>query len=91
MLGGFILALPFVLIQLICLSHQVWKKLNGFGCLKHSIGDPAFLWRCCIRLFCDASPALPFLVEFQDREVLPKWRDYVSFCNKPPILDWNQF
>ncbi len=87
MLGGFILALPFVLIQLILFVSPGLKKTERIWLFRAiPLATLLFCGGVAFAYFVMLPTALPFLVEFPGPEVLPKWRDYVSFVTN--LLFW---
>jgi sec-independent protein translocase protein TatC len=87
MLGGFILALPFILLQLIFFVSPGLKKKERLGLFRAiPLATLLFCGGVLFAYFVMLPTAIPFLVEFPGPEVLPKWRDYVSFVTN--LLFW---
>jgi sec-independent protein translocase protein TatC len=87
MLGGFILALPFILLQLIFFVSPGLKKTERLGLFRAiPLATLLFCGGVVFAYFVMLPTAIPFLVEFPGPEVLPKWRDYVSFVTN--LLFW---
>ncbi|MFN2303632.1 MAG: twin-arginine translocase subunit TatC [Anaerolineales bacterium] len=87
LLAGFILALPFILLQLIMFIAPGLKR-----------SERKWLFRAvplATLLFCAGAvfaylvmlpTAIPFLIQFTGPQVLPKWRDYVNFVTN--LIFW---
>ena len=87
MLGGFIIALPFILIQLILFVSPGLKKTERSWLFRAiPLATLLFCGGVLFAYFIMLPTAIPFLVEFPGPEVLPKWRDYVSFVTN--LLFW---
>jgi sec-independent protein translocase protein TatC len=87
MLGGFILALPFILLQLIFFVSPGLKKTERLWLFRAiPLATLLFCGGVLFAYFVMLPTAIPFLVEFPGPEVLPKWRDYVSFVTN--LLFW---
>ena len=80
MLAGFIIALPFILIQLMLfVSPGLTKNERKWLLWAIPIATLLFLGGAVFAYFVMLPTALPFLVQFPGPEVLPKWKDYVNF------------
>jgi sec-independent protein translocase protein TatC len=80
MLAGFIIALPFILIQLMLfVSPGLTKKERTWILWAIPIATLLFLGGAVFAYFVMLPTALPFLVQFPGPNVLPKWKDYVNF------------
>jgi len=87
MLGGFIIALPFILIQLILFVSPGLKKAERTWLFRAiPLATILFCGGVVFAYFIMLPTAIPFLVQFPGPEVLPKWRDYVSFVTN--LLFW---
>jgi len=87
MLGGFILSLPFILIQLfLFVSPGMTKKERRWLLWAIPIATLLFIGGGVFAYFVMLPTALPFLVQFPGPEVLPKWRDYVNFVTN--LIFW---
>lgn len=87
LLGGFILALPYILIQLylfigpgLTQKEQRWVLIAVPFALLLFIAGAAFAY------FVMLPAALPFLTEFPGPTVLPKWNDYINFITS--LIFW---
>lgn len=80
MLAGFIISLPFILIQLMLfISPGLTKKERKWLLWAIPIATLLFLGGAVFAYFVMLPTALPFLVQFPGPNVLPKWKDYVNF------------
>jgi sec-independent protein translocase protein TatC len=80
LLGGFIIALPFILVQLyLFISPGLKKKERRWLLTAVPFATLMFLAGAIFAFFVMLPPAIGFLVEFPGPEVLPKWNDYVNF------------
>lgn len=87
LLGGFILSLPFFLLQLylfigpgLTKTEQRWVLIAVPFALLLFIAGSAFAY------FVMMPAALPFLTEFPGPTVLPKWNDYINFITS--LIFW---
>lgn len=80
LLGGFIIALPFILVQLYLFFSPGLMK-NERRWLLRAVPAATILFGVGVvfAYFVMLPAALPFLIEFQGPQVLPKWNDYVNF------------
>ena len=80
LLSGFILALPFILLQLILFVAPGLKKHERRWLFRAvPLASLLFCGGAVFAYLVMLPTAIPFLVEFPGPEVLPKWRDYVNF------------
>jgi sec-independent protein translocase protein TatC len=80
MLAGFIISLPFILIQLMLfVSPGLTKKERKWLLWAIPIATLLFLGGAVFAYLVMLPTALPFLVQFPGPDVLPKWKDYVNF------------
>ena len=97
LLGGFILALPFLFFQIyLFIAPGLTKQENKWVLLAIPSATILFLAGALFAYFVMLPAALPFLVEFPGPNVLPKWKDYVDFvtglvfwigiCFEAPLL-----
>ncbi len=87
LLGGFILALPFILIQILLFVSPGLKKKERMWILRAiPIATILFSAGAVFAYLVMLPAALPFLVEFPGPEVLPKWKDYVNFVTS--LIFW---
>ena len=87
MLGGFIIALPVILIQLfLFISPGMTKKERRWILWAIPIAIFLFLGGAVFAYLVMLPSALPFLVEFPGPDVLPKWKDYVNFVTN--LIFW---
>lgn len=87
LLGGFIIALPFIMIQLylfvapgLTRQEQRWVMIAVPFALLLFIAGAIFAY------FVMLPAALPFLIEFPGPTVLPKWNDYINFITS--LIFW---
>lgn len=87
MLGGFIIALPFILIQLfLFISPGMTMKERRWVLWAIPIATLLFLGGAVFAYIVMLPTALPFLVQFPGPNVLPKWKDYVNFVTN--LIFW---
>jgi len=87
LLSGFILALPFLLVQLILfISPGLTTKERKWVLVAVPFATLLFLIGAVFAYFVMLPAAIPFLVQFPGPEVLPKWRDYVNFVTS--LIFW---
>jgi sec-independent protein translocase protein TatC len=87
MLAGFIIALPFILIQIMLfISPGLTSKERKWVLWAIPIATLLFLGGAVFAYFVMLPTALPFLVEFPGPDVLPKWKDYVNFVTN--LIFW---
>ncbi|MEA3326070.1 MAG: twin-arginine translocase subunit TatC [Chloroflexota bacterium] len=87
LLAGFILSLPFILVQLyLFISPGLSDKERKWLILAVPFAVILFCAGGMFAYFVMLPAAIPFLVEFPGPEVLPKWRDYVNFVTN--LIFW---
>ncbi|MFU8826351.1 MAG: twin-arginine translocase subunit TatC [Brevefilum sp.] len=87
MLGGFILALPFILLQLyLFISPGLTPKERRWVLLSVPFASVLFIVGAVFAYFVMLPAALPFLTEFPGPTVLPKWNDYINFITS--LIFW---
>ncbi len=87
LLSGFILALPFLFVQLILfVSPGLTAKERKWVLVAVPFATLLFLIGAVFAYFVMLPAAIPFLVQFPGPEVLPKWRDYVNFVTS--LIFW---
>lgn len=87
LLSGFIIALPFILIQLMLfVSPGLKKKERAWIFRAIPVATLLFLGGAFFAYLVMLPAALPFLVDFPGPDVLPKWKDYVNFVTS--LIFW---
>jgi sec-independent protein translocase protein TatC len=87
LLAGFILSLPFTLIQLyLFIAPGLTKKERRWLVLAVPLATVLFCAGVVFAYFVMLPAAIPFLVQFPGPEVLPKWGDYVNFLTN--LIFW---
>lgn len=87
LLAGFILSLPFTLIQIyLFVSPGLSQKERRWILGAVPLAVILFCSGVAFGFLVMLPAALPFLVEFPGPEVLPKWKDYVNFVTN--LLFW---
>lgn len=87
MLGGFIVSFPFTLIQLLLfVSPGLKENERTWLFWAIPIATILFLSGVIFSYFVMLPTAIPFLIQFPGPEVLPKWKDYVSFVTN--LIFW---
>jgi len=87
LLAGFILSLPFILVQLyLFISPGLSNKERKWLILAVPFATILFCAGAAFAYFVMLPAAIPFLVDFPGPEVLPKWRDYVNFVTN--LIFW---
>jgi sec-independent protein translocase protein TatC len=80
LLGGFILALPFILVQLyLFIAPGLTKTERRWVLIAVPLASGLFLIGTAFAYFVMLPAAIPFLTEFPGPNVLPKWNDYINF------------
>jgi sec-independent protein translocase protein TatC len=80
LLGGFILAFPFILFQIyLFVSPGLKKKERRWVLTAVPFATLLFIAGAIFAYSVMLPPAINFLVEFSGPEVLPRWKDYVDF------------
>lgn len=87
LLGGFILAFPFILIQILLFVAPGLKKNERTWLFRAiPLATVLFSGGALFAYLVMLPSALPFLVEFPGPDVLPKWKDYVNFVTS--LIFW---
>lgn len=87
LLAGFIISLPFTLIQLyLFVAPGLTKKERRWLVLAVPLATLLFCAGVVFAYYVMLPAAIPFLVQFPGPEVLPKWGDYVSFLTN--LIFW---
>lgn len=87
LLGGFILALPFILIQMLLFISPGLNKNERIWLFRAiPLATLLFVGGAIFAYLVMLPSALPFLVEFPGPDVLPKWKDYVDFVTS--LIFW---
>jgi len=87
LLGGFIIALPIILIQLyLFIGPGMTKTEQRWVLIAVPFASLLFLAGAAFAYFVMLPAALPFLTEFPGPTVLPKWNDYINFITS--LIFW---
>lgn len=87
MLSGFIMSFPFILIQIyFFISPGLERNERRWLYVAIPIATFLFISGAFFAFFVMLPTALPFLVQFPGPNVLPKWKDYVSFVTN--LIFW---
>ena len=87
LLGGFIIALPFILVQLfLFVAPGLSKKEKRWVLTAVPFATVLFITGAAFAYLVMLPAALPFLIEFPGPNVLPKWKDYVNFVTS--LIFW---
>ncbi len=87
LLGGFIIVLPFILIQLyLFIAPGLTQQERRWVLTAVPFATALFLTGAVFAYFVMLPAALPFLTEFPGPNVLPKWKDYVDFVTS--LIFW---
>ena len=87
LLGGFIIALPFILIQLILyIIPALEKKERRWLITAVPLATLLFIGGAAFAYLVMLPAAIPILTQFKGPEVLPKWKDYVDFVTN--LIFW---
>jgi len=87
MLSGFIMSFPFILIQIyFFISPGLERNERRWLYVAIPIATFLFISGALFAYFVMLPTALPFLVQFPGPNVLPKWKDYVSFVTN--LIFW---
>ena len=87
LLGGFIIVLPFILLQLyLFVAPGLSKKEKRWVLIALPFATLLFITGAAFAYFVMLPAALPFLIEFPGPNVLPKWKDYVNFVTN--LIFW---
>ena len=88
LLGGFIVGLPFILIQLYLFVIPALKKEERHWILfAVPLALLLFILGAAFSYFVMLPAAIPVLIQFVGPEVLPRWSDYVSFVTN--LIFWS--
>ena len=88
LLGGFIIGLPFILIQLYLFVIPALKKEERRWILfAVPLALLLFILGAAFSYFVMLPAAIPVLIQFVGPEVLPRWSDYVSFVTN--LIFWS--
>lgn len=88
LLGGFIVSLPFTLIQIYLFIRPGLKTKERRWILRAlPLALLLFLVGVVFAYAVMLPNALPVLVQFRGPEVLPKWKDYVNFITS--LIFWS--
>jgi len=87
LLGGFILSLPFILVQVyLFISPGLTQKERRWLIIAVPFAIILFCGGAVFAYYVMLPAAIPFLVEFPGPEVQPEWKDYVSFVTN--LIFW---
>jgi len=87
LLGGFIIALPFFLVQLyLFVAPGLQEKERRWVLIAVPFSTILFVIGAAFAYFVMLPAALPFLIEFPGPNVVPKWKDYVNFVTS--LIFW---
>lgn len=87
LLGGFILSLPFFLVQVyLFISPGLTPKERRWLIVAVPFAIILFCGGAVFAYYVMLPAAIPFLVEFPGPDVLPEWKDYVSFVTN--LIFW---
>ena len=87
LLSGFIISLPFILIQLyFFIAPGLKQEERKWVLISVPIASIFFILGAVFAYFVMLPAAIPFLVEFPGPNVLPKWKDYVNFVTS--LIFW---
>jgi len=87
LLSGFILAFPFILIQIILFIMPALKKNERrWIFVAVPLSTLLFLGGAVFSYFVMLPAAIPILIEFKGPNVLPRWKDYVDFITN--LIFW---
>lgn len=87
LLGGFIIAFPFMLFQIyLFIAPGLTKDERRYVLWAIPSALGLFIIGAAFAYFVMLPGALPFLLEFPGPNVLPKWKDYVNFVTS--LIFW---
>lgn len=87
LLSGFIISLPFTLLQLFLFISPGLEKNERLWVFRAvPLATVLFCAGAAFAYFVMLPAALPFLITFPGPEVLPKWKDYVNFVTS--LIFW---
>jgi sec-independent protein translocase protein TatC len=88
LLGGFIIALPFILYQLyLFIIPALKKEEQRWVLVAVPMAVILFALGAAFAYLVMLPAAIPVLVQFKGPEVLPRWNDYVSFITS--LIFWS--
>ncbi len=87
LLGGFVISLPFILIELFLFVLPALKKNERrWIVIAVPLTLVFFILGAVFTYLVMLPAAIPFLTEFKGPEVEPKWKDYVDFVTS--LIFW---
>ncbi len=87
LLGGFIIALPYILIQaLLFILPALEKKEKRWLFIGVPLATLLFLGGVAFAYLVMLPAAIPLLIQFKGPDVLPRWKDYVDFVTN--LIFW---
>ena len=87
LLAGFILSLPFLLVQLyMFVAPGLTQKERRWLIIAVPFAVLLFCGGAMFAYFVMLPAAIPFLVEFPGPDLIPKWQDYVNFVTN--LIFW---
>jgi len=87
LLGGFIIALPFILVQLILfVVPALEKKERRWLFTAIPLATLLFVGGAAFAYLVMLPAAIPILIQFKGPRVLPKWKNYVDFVTN--LIFW---
>jgi len=87
LLAGFIVTLPFTLLQLfLFIAPGLKKQERRWVIYAVPLASLLFCAGAVFAYFVMLPAAIPFLVQFPGPDVLPKWKDYVNFVTN--LIFW---
>jgi sec-independent protein translocase protein TatC len=87
LLGGFIISLPFILLQIYLFISPALKPNERRWIFRAvPLAFVLFLTGAVFSYLVMLPAAIPVLVHFKGPEVLPKWKDYVDFVTS--LIFW---
>jgi len=87
LLGGFIIALPFILIQaFLFIFPALEKKEKRWIVIAVPLASLLFIGGAVFTYRIMLPAAIPLLTQFKGPEVLPRWKDYVDFVTN--LIFW---
>ena len=87
LLGGFILAFPFLLLQLyLFISPGLKQHERRWILISVPLASALFIAGAAFAYLIMLPAAIPFLTQFPGPTVLPKWNDYIKFITS--LIFW---
>ena len=87
LLAGFILSLPFLLVQLyMFVAPGLTQKERRWLIIAVPFAVLLFCGGAMFAYYVMLPAAIPFLVEFPGPDLIPKWQDYVNFVTN--LIFW---